>query len=88
MSLESPYVAGIILRDDKRDELLVFGFINQCFRNKEMINVQILPVYLIKLIRGWVCIEMVHLIAWTKDWDRKYLHWKINVDDILTTTTV
>ena len=82
MSLESPYVAGIILRDDKRDELLVFRFINLCYRNKEMLNVQVLPVYLIKLIRDRICNEMVHVITWGEQ-NKDCEHWEISVDEIL-----
>ena len=38
---------AIVTRDDYGDELLVFGYINHLWRNKEMRNVKIFPVYLL-----------------------------------------
>ena len=81
-----------LIYDDRRDELLTFGFINACFRFPEFENFRKLPYYLIQLIKKWISIEYVHLIFH----QHKFMghgvkfncpennHWKINVDHLLT----
>ncbi len=73
---------AIIVNDDRMDEILIFGFVHQ--------NLNHLPIYLIKLICKWYCLEMIHIFTRfihrnSLNVNRQILHWKINVDDILMT---
>eukprot|EP01084_Bolivina_argentea_P103189 184861_1 len=74
----TPYYA-MIVEDKNKDELLTFGFVNEFFRSKNGCNLQKLPFYIVKLIKQWVCNEMIHLLS------GKY-HWKIALDEILKST--
>ena len=71
-----------------RDELLTFGFINACFRLSQFKKMTKLPHYLMHLIGKWISTEYVHLILYHNDWryrnDESHAHWKIHLDDILT----
>ena len=87
--IKCPLIASFnatLVYDDKRDELLTFGFINACFRSLEFENMIKLPHYLIKHIKKWISIEYVHLIFHEYSNSKAISlinHWKINVDDIL-----
>ena len=77
-----------LVYDDNRDELLTFGFINECFRSSAFEDIRKLPHYLIQLIRRRISIEYVHLLfhrhragAGVKCPENN--HWKINVDHLL-----
>ena len=69
---------AITMRNEKRDELAVFGFVNQCFASSEYQNIQRLPFYLIRLIAEWISNEYIHLIDIENG-----KHWKIHIDHIL-----
>ena len=74
--VESQFAAAIT-RDDARDELLTFGFINHCYTSSQFRNVQLLPHYLIRLITNWICHENIHLISTDGD------HWFIDIDSFI-----
>eukprot|EP01084_Bolivina_argentea_P264519 448094_1 len=80
-SLECPEAGSYnatIMRDDIMDELMVFGYVNQCFATDEFVSVQKLPFYLIKLINRWICNEWIYLVQYISG-----KHWKIHVDSII-----
>ena len=68
----------VLMRNEKRDELLVFGFVNRCFALSEYQNIQRLPLYLIRLIAEWISNEYIHLIN-----NFTGVHWIIHIDQIL-----
>eukprot|EP01084_Bolivina_argentea_P017928 33436_1 len=74
------FVAALT-RNDEKDELLAFGFINDCFTLSELSDVPPLPPYLIRFISNYVCNETIHLIS--KSNEKKSVHWLINVDKII-----
>ena len=78
-----------LVHNDKRDELLTFGFVNACFRSSEFKTIRKLPHYLKKLIGQSISIEYVHLIfhegTGADDAFPVINHWKINVDNIIGT---
>ena len=76
---ESCINPAMITRNDNNDNLLTFGFINDCYKNQEFKDVQVLPFYLIKFISNWVYFETIHLIHCPK-------HWTIDVDDVIKST--
>eukprot|EP01083_Nonionella_stella_P192596 711828_1 len=62
------------------EQLLCFGFINELWNTNKFNNLIKLPFYLTNIITQYVAIEMVHLIH-----QNSGSHWKMNVDDIITT---
>eukprot|EP01084_Bolivina_argentea_P270761 460472_1 len=53
-SITCPYSHhAVVMRDTYGDNLMVFGFVNQCFKLSECMNMQKLPHYLIQLIGKW-----------------------------------
>ena len=78
---------GIMIRNKIKDELLTFGFVNNCFKLNEFTNVQILPHYLIDLIVKYIIMEYIHIFSIYKvDINGHHEHWKISVDDLLFLT--
>ena len=74
-----------ITRNNDKENLLTFGFVNQCFNTKNYENMQQLPFYLIKLIEKWVCFETMHVIIDDSTEDKiQNTHWIIDVDTILS----
>ena len=71
----------IITKDDNRDSLATFGFVNRCFRKEKYRDIQPLPFYLVKLIENWVSYETLHVID-----NPKECHWTIDLDDIIIST--
>eukprot|EP01084_Bolivina_argentea_P083177 150621_1 len=69
---------AIIMRDEYKDELMAFGFVNQCFTCKQFVNMQKLPFYIVRLINKWVCNEWIYLIKWANG-----DHWKMHIDYIM-----
>ena len=69
-----------ISNDPEGDELITFGFINDCYKSNNFQNVQVLPFYLIQLISHWLCIQEIYLLQYGVKGGG---HWKIDVDDIL-----
>ena len=72
---------GMTTKNDKNDDLLTFGYVNRCYKMPDFKGVQVLPFYLIKLIKEWVCFETLHLLQLNKDWS--WTDWTIDVDIIL-----
>ena len=72
----------VMMREDYRDEVLVYGFINESFASSEYENIQRLPKYLIQLISQWICNEWLHLIC-----PATGQQWKIHIDALLTCVT-
>ena len=86
--IKTPTIAratAIITRDDERDSLLTFGFVNQCYKMEEFGDVQALPFYIIKLMEKWVCFEMIHVIQLLTN-DLPVVHWTMDVDKIIEST--
>lgn len=71
-------VRAVMMTNEKRDEVMVYGFVNQCFESEEYQNIQRLPKYLIQLISQWISNEYIHLID-----QMTGNHWKIHIDEIL-----
>eukprot|EP01084_Bolivina_argentea_P001091 1996_1 len=71
---------AINMNNKGREQLLCFGFINELWNTNKFNNLMKLPFYLTNIITQYVAIEMVHLIHAATG-----AHWKINVDDIITT---
>ena len=87
-TLECPFkgdMHAICMGDDKRDELLVFGFVNDLYQAKEFKNLRKLPVCLINLILKRVNNEYLHILQLSYH-DDDNQHYKINIDDILNST--
>ena len=77
--VEGDYKA-VLMGSKKRDELTVFGFVNRAFKEPAFRDIQVLPLYFIKMAAQWYSNEQVHLL--TQDSGRKN-HWKVNVYDII-----
>eukprot|EP01084_Bolivina_argentea_P128081 226453_1 len=69
---------GAITNDGKHDEMLCFGFVNDCYKANNFGDVQLLPFALVQLVNSYFCHEELHLFE--KQGKR---HWKINIDVIL-----
>ena len=63
-------------RNEKGEDLLVFGYINELWRTSGFRSMSSLPFYLIRLIKKWVCIERIYLYGNCKI-------YTINVDVII-----
>ena len=77
-----------VTRNNDKENLVTFGFINKCFGGNEYQNIQRLPFYLIKFIETWVCYETMHVII-NRDSDfnpKERKHWIIDMDKIITST--
>ena len=66
--------------DADSDKMVVFGFINNCYKEKDFTDLQVLPYYLIELISKWYQQQQVYLLR-RSDLDPSL--FTINVDDIL-----
>ena len=66
--------------DDSKDEILVIGFIRQCFESTEFDHLQLPPVYLMMIIVNKYSAEMVHWFQGTE-------HRGIYLKDILRSLT-
>ena len=89
-SIKIPYQGrfhAMMMRNCARDDLLAFGYINKCFKSKELKDIQRLPHYLVKFIGNWFVMEFIHLFG-IKDQKRfiqnEYNHWMINVDKLIS----
>merc|ERR1712228_387921 len=71
---------AVLMRNEQRDELIVYAFVNRCFQSAEYENIKRLPKYLIQLICQRMNNEWIHLIDFIGS-----NHWKINIDEILKT---
>merc|ERR1712228_82068 len=45
---------------DSKDDILINGFIKDCFKMKEFKNIQLPPSYIMKIISMWYDAEMIH----------------------------
>eukprot|EP01084_Bolivina_argentea_P308528 533518_1 len=66
-----------------KDELLVFGYIKLLFNTNEFIDLDVPPIYIIKLIGNWYIHEMINWFEWNVD-DNKNDHYIISVKKILS----
>eukprot|EP01083_Nonionella_stella_P130294 395394_1 len=83
---ENKLYKGIIVCNEKADDLLTSGYIKECFNASQFENVQLLPRYIVKLIRQWISNEKVHLFSETFTIYSSCsgsAHWKIQLDAIL-----
>ena len=67
---------GIIMKDEMRDTLIVFGCVRNCWKDNSMSEVRMLPDYLIRLILSHYRCEYLHFMT-------RSSHCKIDVDYIL-----
>merc|ERR1712130_230157 len=72
------YYTAAMIRDTYRDELIVFGFVNQCFASQEFENMQQFSSGFMQFLCQWVSNEYIHLII-----PYSCQHWRISVDLIL-----
>ena len=83
---------AVIVRDACKDKLLAFGYVNMCFKEKELENAQLLPHYLIQLIGNCFVMEYIHLFDYHayKDVDEGiyFDHYHMNVDYQINLTLV
>merc|ERR1712192_5804 len=56
---------------DSKDDILVNGFIKDCFKKPSFDNIQLPPSYIMKMIAMWYSAEMIH---WLNDNDNKNIH--------------
>ena len=69
---------AICMNNENRDNLMVFGFVNEFqINNNNNNNITNIPHYLINIILNYILTEYIH-IFWAD------YHWKINIDDILS----
>lgn len=68
---------AFVTNDIDRDNLLCFGYIAHCFKEKNMKHIY-LSLDIVQLIAKYICFEDVHLIQ-----NGTGQHYKINADDIL-----
>ena len=77
-------VSAVCVDSKQRDELLTFGFIEQCWKSPKYKDIIKLPRYLIKLVNRYVLNQLIHVFC--GNWDdeeTENAHWLINVNDIL-----
>eukprot|EP01084_Bolivina_argentea_P205651 351279_1 len=67
---------------NSKSDILVIGFIKKCFKENELKNIQLPPLYIMKLIANWYSMEMIHWIS--KGGNE---HYCIKLKDILSTTS-
>ena len=64
---------AVCIHDEETENLMVFGFVNDCQKTYRHINV---PIFLINIILSYILNEYIHIFHICK-------HFKINIDDIL-----
>ena len=64
---------AVCINYKQRDELMVFGFVNEFQNNNNQTNI---PVYLINIILCYIFSEYIHIFCDSE-------HWKLNIDNIL-----
>jgi len=80
-SIDCPLKGGIhavSMRNPKQDEFLVFGFVNDSYRNEKFKNMIQFPTYLTRLMTKYFCTEYIHVLG---KYDHQ--HFKINVDYLI-----
>ena len=70
------YFDAINMNDSHNEELMTFGYIRKLLI--QFNDLLYLPVYLIKIIRNYISIEIIHLLESNVGY-----HWKINIDQIV-----
>ena len=65
---------------DSRDEILVIGFIKDCFKQKGFEHIQLPPLYIMKMIAQWYSAEMIHWLSWRDNAE----HYGIYLKNILS----
>eukprot|EP01084_Bolivina_argentea_P083569 151311_1 len=71
---------AIIMADELNEELVVFGFIRQCWQNELFSSILFPHDSILKLIRSWYSVDYLYLQECN---DTSTHHWKISVDDII-----
>eukprot|EP01084_Bolivina_argentea_P129216 228243_1 len=77
------FLRAVLTRNDEKDEILTFGFINYCFKLAELSHIQPMPYYLQKIIANYVCFEQIHIFDVPLMSNSNKSHWSINVDKII-----
>ena len=74
---------AICMTNENEDELLVFGFVNYLYRNKEWENILKCPFYLITFIQKFIVTEYLHILGCDIQYHHGE-HFKINIDRLIT----
>lgn len=69
----------VVTNEDVKDELICNGYIRENWNYDKQCTLQILPMYLIKLIQSFYSDQIIHLF----ETYAKIGHWKIKMNDIL-----
>ena len=69
---------ALITNDMDRNNLLTFGYINNCYKLDNFSNVQLLPLYLIKIVAKYAFNQQIYLMS-----IHNGSRFKFNVDHIL-----
>eukprot|EP01084_Bolivina_argentea_P284062 486699_1 len=72
---------SIIVNDKRKDELVVYGFIRQCWNEYDIGLDNLPPKYIVKLIGLRYCIQYLHVLEYYGGQS----HWRISIDDIVKT---
>ncbi len=75
-------VVSVMINKEIKDELLTFGFVNDCYRLQQFKSIPLMPYYIIKCVSSFICNEFIHIIGKLKETSAE-THWKINVDCVL-----
>eukprot|EP01083_Nonionella_stella_P144561 451559_1 len=70
------YCSAVVTGNRTRDKLLTFGFIGECFKLEQFVNVADLPADLMLVICGYVCTQEIHAIIGVA-------HYKIDLASII-----
>lgn len=74
---------AICMRDKIKENLIVFGFINQLFQNHQWNDIIQLPFYLKQFIQSFFIVEYLHILALSMN-EQIGKHFKINVDHLFS----
>ena len=66
---------------DSKKDVLVNGFVKECFKMKEFKQLQLPPVYIVNIIVQWFSAEMIHFVKIQNDINN---HCGIYLKDILS----
>ena len=69
-------IQAIITRNESKENMLLHGFIKQCYKNVSFKNMTKLPLFMIDNILKFCCFERFDLVC-------LHSHWTIDVDEII-----
>ena len=65
-----------ITNDEYKELLMMSGYIREL---TEILNISYPPIYIIKLLQSYYCLEFIHLFTMASS---NFKHWMISTDDI------